>query len=126
MASSTNDLLGAASPLLLPSSVPNPTTAAALAVVAPLPSPALHGVGLVLSDRQQSGSAAGETRAGSGVFLALGLGLILLFAAIGVVVTIRRFLRWATWRTLSRLNYSQVRLLLARDRSHHNWPRGGA
>lgn len=80
MASSTNDLLGAASPLLLPSSAPNPTTAATdlAAVVVPLPcdsdrgiDPAAGALCQVRSNERDGLAAAGET-SGGGFFSASG------------------------------------------------------
>lgn len=107
MASSTNDLLGAASPLLLPSSAPNPTTAATdlAAVVVPLRcdsdrgiDPAAGALCQVRSNERDGLAAAGET-SGGGFFPALVAALVLCLAAVGLCQVVVGFARRLLGRT---------------------------
>lgn len=105
MAIRTN-LLGAGSPLL-PSSAPNPTTAATdlAAVAVPLPrdsdrgiDPAAGALCLVRSNERDGLAAAGET-SGGGFFPPLAGGLILVFASVGFSIAVVRFARWLGTRS---------------------------
>lgn len=94
----TNNLLGAGSPLL-PSPAPTPTTAAPdlAAVVVPLRG-SDQGIdptaALCMANENESGLAAAGGTTGGGLFSTIGAMLVIGFAAVGFSIAVARFARW--------------------------------